>query len=241
MNYSQDCIEYLVRKHGKAVDGGASVTSSTSSTSTTTTNLQKGDIIGFVGDSYVVGFSNVLNKDYKNGYKGYVLKTKAQEPTSGPNANGPITENGCYCRGGCQTGGAFKGVESAINDKCKIIVIHLGINDIATKTPNKTQIINNLVSLVENIQKNGIRAFVCIPLKTFCSESVSVGYYYVGVNNHILADCINQVQSKTGCQVINLSEGTDLEEKMKGWTKKDIHPGPGYPEIVKTILEKMNL
>lgn len=236
MNYSQDCIEYLLRKHGKAVDGGASVTSSTSSTSTTPTNLQKGDIIGFVGDSYVVGFSTVLNKDYKNGYKGYVLKTKAQ------NGQGSaIDEKGCYCRSSCRTSGASIGVESAINDKCKIIVIYLGINDISAETPNKSQIISNLISLVENIQKNDIRAFVCIPLKTFCSESVSVGYYYVGVNNHILVDCINQVQLKTGCQVINLSEGTDLEEKMKGWTKKDIHPGPGYPEIVKTILEKMNL
>ena len=190
-------------------------------------DVKNGDLIGFIGDSYAVGFSIQIKGHFKGSYKGLKLVSKADNEMGGPAK--PMAKAGTYCKGGITTGGAIVGAESAIKDKCNVIVIHLGINDAAGGV-SATTVKNNLVTLVNKASSGGAAVYLCIPIKPLAQENVKRGYDAV-VNG------IQQAQSATGCGLIDLRV---LQKKIEKHTLMDIHPwATDYQLMVKTIVDEI--
>ena len=190
-------------------------------------DVKNGDLIGFIGDSYVVGFSQQIQQHFKGSYKGLKLVSKIDKENG--DADKPMKKAGTYCKGGITTGGAIVGAESAIKDKCNVIVIHLGIND-AKNGFSATTVKNNLVTLVNKASSGGAAVYLCIPIKPLAEEKIKQGYDAV-VNG------IQQAQSATGCGLIDLRV---LQKKVEPLTKKDIHPGKdGYIWMIEEIIKQI--
>ena len=116
--------------------------------------VTSGDVVGIVGDSYVVGLANFGKFVDKAKQNNITAKIKVEQ------GQGNVERDG-YCRSSARADDT-KGITNAINDGCTAIVIHLGINSAGGRVDT---IQKNLANGVKLAQGKGVKVFLCIPTK----------------------------------------------------------------------------
>lgn len=221
-------VVHNIKKRDKEEDCDDRIgTNSDDSTYSETYSISSDDVVGLVGDSYAVGMT-ISGFVEKAQAKGITAKAYANQKAIGNISNNDTTY---FSKGGANTGD-INGIRNALNQKCNVIIIHLGLNGHS----RGSTVQKDLEKGVDYAKQHGAKkVFLCIPT---CPAKQSFNINDRDYYNQIVSGIRGAAES-SGCGIIDYSKKLQktIYDETKKYDREDLHPSRnGYKLIIDEVL-----